>query len=74
MTFTRITSTTDPINGFNIIDPKYRPHVIEGDASNELTIYFETDATRRAYLDITVERPEEELSRTLSNPTDVYSN
>jgi hypothetical protein len=66
-------STTDPINGFNITDLKDRPHVVEGDNVNDLTIYFETKESLQTYLDIPVEYPERELSTTLSNPTDDYS-
>jgi len=68
-----IISTTDPINGFDITDPKNRPNVVEGDNTNDLTIYFETEASLRAYVDITVEQPERDLSKTLNNPTDDYA-
>jgi len=73
MNITHIISTTDPINGFNIIDPKNRPHVVEGDDTSDLTIYFETKASLQAYLDIPVEYPEQDMSATLSNSTDNYS-
>jgi len=74
MKSSHIISTTDPINGFNITDLKKRPHVVEGDNTNDLTIYFETKTSRQTYLDIAVEHPERDLSRTLSNPTNDYSN
>jgi len=45
MNRSHITSTTDPINGFNITDLKNRPHVVEGD--NDLTIYFESKPPSR---------------------------
>ena len=73
MNSSHIISTTDPINGFNITDLKNRPHVVEGDITNDLTIYFETKASLQDYLDIPVEQPERDLSKTLSNPTDNYS-
>ena len=73
MNSTHIISTTDPINGFDITDLKNRPHVVEGENTNDLTIYFETEASRQTYLDIPVELPERDLSKTLNNPTDVYS-
>jgi hypothetical protein len=73
MNSTHIISTTDPINGFDIIDIKNRPQVVEGENTNDLTIYFETETSRQTYLDIPVERPERDLSKTLNNPTDVYS-
>lgn len=71
--YSPIISTTDPINGFDITSLKDRPHVVEGDKATGLTIYFETKDTRQAYLDIPVERPEQDLSKTLSNPTGNYS-
>lgn len=74
MNSSHIISTTDPITGFNITDLKNRPHVVEGDNTNDLTIYFETKASLQSYLDIPVEHPEGDLSKTLSNPTDDYSN
>jgi len=73
MKISHIISTTDPINGFNITDLKNRPHVVEGDNASDLTIYFETKASLQTYLDIPVEYPERELSKTLSNPSDDYS-
>jgi hypothetical protein len=73
MNITHIISTVDPINGFDIIDVKNRPYLVEGDDTNDLTIYFETEASRQAYLDIPVEHPEQDMSKTLSNPTGEYS-
>ena len=52
---------------------KNHPHVVEGDNTNDITIYFKDKASRQAYLDLQVERPERDLTTTLSNPTDVYS-
>ena len=73
MKYTNIISTTDPINGFNITSLKDRPHLVEGDDTNNLTIYFETKSSLQAYLDIPVEHPEQDLSKTQSNPTVDYS-
>lgn len=73
MNYTNIISTTDPINGFNITSLKDRPHLVEGDDTNNLTIYFETKSSLKAYLDIAVERPEQGLPETLSNSTGDYS-
>jgi len=73
MNTTHIISTTDPISGFDITDPKNRPHVVEGDNISDLTIYFEDSASLQTYLDIPIELPERDLSKTLSNPTDDYS-
>ena len=73
MRYTNIISTTDPINGFNITSLKDRPRLVEGDDTNNLTIYFETKSSLQAYLDIPVEHPEQDLSKTQSNPTVDYS-
>jgi len=73
MNHTNIISTTDPINGFNITSLKDRPHLVEGDADNKLTIYFESKASLQAYRDIPVEHPERDLSVTRSNPTGDYA-
>ena len=73
MNYTNIISTTDPINGFNITSLKDRPHLVEGGDTNNLTIYFESKTSLQAYLDISVERPEQDLSVTQSNPTSNYS-
>ncbi len=73
MKSTHIISTTDPINGFNITDLKNHPSVVEGESDNDLTIYFKNNTSRQAYLDMTVEHPEQGLSKTFSNPTDDYS-
>jgi hypothetical protein len=74
MNKTHIISTTDPINGFDIVDPSTRPHVVDGDAAGDLTVYFESETSRQAYLDLPVEHPEQGLSKTSSNPTADYSN
>jgi len=58
MNITRIISTVDPINGFNILELRNRPHLVEGDSRNPLTIDLETEATRQAYLDIPLKHPE----------------
>ena len=73
MNTAHIISTTDPINGFNITDLKNRPHVVEGDNTNDLTIYFENKESMQTYLDMPVEHPEQDWSKTLSNPTDDYA-
>ncbi len=74
MNNSHIISTTDPINGFEITDVNNRPHVVDGADGNDLTIYFESNATLQTFIEMPVEQPERDLSRTLSNPTDDYSN
>lgn len=71
---THIISTTDPINGVNITDLKNHSSIVEGNGDSDLTIYFKSNASCQACLDMPVEHPEQGLSKTLSNPTDVYFN
>ena len=73
MSSTNITSTTDPITGFDVTNLKDRPSVVEGDDASSVKVYFESDVSRQAYLDLPVEHPEQGLSVTLDNPTDDYS-
>jgi len=45
--------TTDPMTGENIQDIEGHPSVVDGN----LTIYFATEATRKAYLDMPLNHP-----------------
>lgn len=60
---------TDPIGFRTIDDPTGPPYVVEGDRDHGLIIYIESEANRRADLDIPVEHPISELSVNLDNPT-----
>jgi hypothetical protein len=46
-------NTIDPMTGFDIVDVANHPSLADGN----LTIYFETEATRKAYLDMPVNHP-----------------
>jgi len=61
-------STTDPITLRDIKDPETHPFVIEGTGDNALKIFFESEETRKAYLDIEVEHPGEDFTTNLDNP------
>lgn len=63
----RIT-TTDPISGNDVTDLANAPFVIEGAGESALKIYFESEQTRREYLDIELEHPGQDLSVNLDNP------
>lgn len=56
--------TTDPINLHDIPDPSGMP--------NDITIYFETEENKQAYLDIPVECPARDIRVSLDNPTEVF--
>lgn len=62
------TCTTDPITGADVKNPEAHPFVIEGSGDNGLKIYFESEETRRLYLDIPVEHPGNDFTTNLSNP------
>jgi hypothetical protein len=63
-----IVSTTDPITGHDITNPEGHPFVVEGTGDNAIKIYFDDEASRRAYLDIAVEHPGEDFQVNLDNP------
>lgn len=46
-----IVTTTDPITGKEVLDPENHPFLIEGEGEYALKIYFESEATKRVYLD-----------------------
>lgn len=58
---TRRVATKDPITGREILDPEGYPQLVDGD----LTIVFECEATRRAFLDMPTDHP----FRLTDNPT-----
>ncbi len=72
MRHVHMSSTTGPITGNDIEDPTGHPYVVEGDHYNDITVYFESDESREAYLAIPVQRPGRDLSINLDNPTDNY--
>ena len=45
-----IITTTDPITGEQLESLKLRPYVIEGEDQLAVKIYFESEETRRTYL------------------------
>ena len=62
--------TTDPITRRDVGDLQGRPFVVDKGSEDQLTIYFESEETKRQYLDIPVEHPIEHRLN-LDNPTDV---
>jgi hypothetical protein len=61
-------STTDPISGNDVKDLANAPFLIEGAGDGALKIFFESEDNKRAYLDIEVEHPGNDLSVSLDNP------
>lgn len=60
--------TTDPITGNTIKNPEGYPFVIEGSGESALKIYFESEESKQAYLDIAVEHPGKDFTVNLDNP------
>ena len=50
-----IRTTTDPITLRDVIDPESHPCLYEGDGDNGVEIYFESEETKRLYLDMELE-------------------
>jgi hypothetical protein len=57
-----ITTTIDPITGRDITDVRAHPNIVDG----KVTMYFESERTRRDYLDT----PKEHALRLPDNPDD----
>ncbi len=62
------TSTTDPITLHDVPDPTHHPFVVEGEGDNALKIYFESEETRQAYMELEVEHPGKDFKVNLNNP------
>lgn len=60
--------TTDPITGNTIKELEEHPFVIEGKGDNALKIYFESEESKNAYLEIEIEHPGEDFNYNLDNP------
>jgi hypothetical protein len=48
-------TTTDPITLREVTDLEHRPCLYEGDGDNGIEIYFESEETKRIYLDMEME-------------------
>ncbi len=61
-------STTDPISGNDVKDIEHAPFVVEGSGDASLKIYFESEDNKRAYLEVELEHPGQDLGVNLDNP------
>lgn len=52
---TRMVHNIDPITGKDLGNNRALPKVVEETSDGELTIYFESEATKQAYLDMPAE-------------------
>lgn len=62
--------TTDPITGHDIADLSGKPYVVHSGANEDLVVYFESEDSKRQYMEIPVEHPIEHRLN-LDNPTDI---
>jgi hypothetical protein len=62
--------TTDPITRRDVTDLEGRPYVVESSGTEDLVIYFESEASRDEYLQMEVEHPIAHRLN-LDNPTDI---
>lgn len=60
--------TAAPIAGVTIREPQGHPFVIEGEGGGALKISFENEDSKKAYLEIETEHPEENFEHNLDNP------
>ena len=58
----QILSSTDPMTGVEIEDLAGHPYLVDGN----VTMYFETEATRKAFMDMPIDHP----FHLVDNPTD----
>jgi hypothetical protein len=63
-----IITTTDPMTGEDLVNPETKPFVVEGQGHLAVKIYFESEESRRAYLNIEVEHPGNDFTVNLDNP------
>jgi len=68
----KIVCSTDPISLKDLPDVTGLPSNIDVGAETSVTVYFESEANRRAFMDIPVEHPTGELSVNLDNPAGEY--
>jgi hypothetical protein len=56
------------MTGEDLVHPETKPFVIEGKGHLAVKIYFESEESRRAYLDIEVQHPGNDFTVNLDNP------
>lgn len=65
--------TTDPITGKDVKDLEKHPFVIEGSGEGAIKIYFESEESKKAYLEIETEHPGKDFATNLDNPAKMGS-
>lgn len=62
------TTTTDPITLHDVPNPQMHPFVVEGNGESALKIYFESEDSKKAYLELETECPGNDFTVNLNNP------
>lgn len=68
----RIVHSIDPITGKDLGNNRDLPCVVEETSDGELTIYFESEQTKQAYLESPPEDPGHDPQQTRANPVDTH--
>lgn len=66
----RMVHSIDPITGKDLGDKRDLPYVVENTSDGELTIYFESEESRQAYLEMPPKDPAKDFKKSLSDPVD----
>ena len=66
----RMVHNIDPITGKDLGNNRALPNVVEETSDGELTIYFESEETKRAYLDMPPEDPARDVRKANAGPLD----
>ena len=66
----RMVHNIDPITGKDLGDVRDLPNVVEETSDGELTIYFESEETKQAYLDMPTEDSSPDPNPLPLNPVD----
>lgn len=64
-----LTTTRDPMTGRDVTDLASAPFVVEGRGPDALRIYFESEESRQAYLDVEMRHLDEALARAYNGTT-----
>jgi len=64
-----IVTTIDPVTGKRVMDPEHHPFIIEGGGAAQTRIYFESEATKQAYL---AAQPDDPSLYTNNNDTEFH--
>lgn len=63
--------TTDPMTGNDVSNTGAAPFVIEGSGDNALKIYFESEHSRQAYLDVEMKAPDAKILQRYDQSIDI---